>query len=111
MTQEMARMESLISAMQDEQKTMNKQIKDLADCVGNGGTVKKEVAHLVTLVDGDASLGVEGLRQSVERIDKCVNELVIQRRLIKWMLIVLGATSLVNAGQVLNLLVKALGGP
>ncbi len=76
----------------------------------NALSLKRSVDRLILLVDGDPNSDVEGLRNRLEHVEDKANEIINQRNTLKWILIGMGLTGVTNAGALITVLVKTLGG-
>jgi chromosome segregation ATPase len=76
----------------------------------NATSLKRSVDRLILLVDGDPNSDVEGLRNRLEHVEDKANEIINQRNTLKWILIGMGLTGVTNAGALITVIVKTLGG-
>lgn len=76
----------------------------------DGGLIDT-VVRLTLLVDGDERYNVIGLRKRIEAVEIEMSKLVSQRNMIKWALVGMGVAGVSNAGALITVLAKVLGGP
>lgn len=72
--------------------------------------LRQSVERLIVLIDGDERMDVNGLRERLEKVESRTVEIINQRNMLKWILIGMGLTGLTNAGALITVLIKVLGG-
>lgn len=83
---------------------------DIVNGTGGSSGLQKSVDRLITLIDGDATRDVEGVRHRIECLETEIDELKRQRDMVKWAIVGMSIAGVGNTGALITLLVKVLGG-